>query len=84
MADIFLSEGNNELNVGLPPIPPPVANLSGVVTDAETGLPLSSVKVTIDGEICYTDAAGMYGFQGLSPGGYTITFEKEGYETVTL
>lgn len=78
-----LVEGNNELNVQLPPIPPPVANLYGVVTDAETGLPLSGVKVTIDGLITYTDASGNYGFEGLEPGTYTIIFEKEGYETVT-
>lgn len=84
MGDIILAEGNNVQNVGLTPIAPPVANLYGVVTDAETGLPLPSVKVTIDGVICYTDASGNYGFTGLTPGSYTITFEKEGYETVTL
>lgn len=82
MADIVLSEGNNVLNVGLTPILPPVANLYGVVTDAETGYPLSGVKVSIDGLVIYTDASGNYGFTGLIPGSYTITFEKEGYETV--
>lgn len=82
MSDITLYEGNNELSVGLTPIPPPVANLYGVVTDAETGLPLPGVKVTIDGQTTYTDAGGNYGFIGLTPGGYTITFEKDGYETV--
>jgi len=82
MADIVLVEGNNELNVGLTPIPPPVANLYGVVTDAETGYPLSGVRVTIDGLVVFTDASGNYGFTGLTPGAYTITFEKDGYETV--
>ena len=81
MADIVLAEGVNELNVGLTPIPPPVATLYGVVTDAETGYPLSGVKVTIDGLTTYTNADGSYGFTGLAPGSYTITFEKEGYET---
>lgn len=81
MADITLVEGNNELNVQMAPILPPVANLYGVVTDAETGYPLSGVKVTIDGLTTYTDASGNYGFTGLTPGSYTITFEKEGYET---
>lgn len=81
MADIVLVEGTNELNVGLPPIPPPVANLYGVVTDAETGYALAGVKVTIDGLVIYTDSLGQYAFS-LSPGSYTITFEKEGYETV--
>ena len=80
---MILNEGTNELNVGLTPIPPPVANLYGVVTDAQTGLPLSGVKVTIGGLTVYTDAWGNYGFTGLTPGGYIITFEKGGYETVT-
>lgn len=81
MADITLQEGNNVLDVPLSPIPPPVANLYGMVTDAETGSPLSGVKVTIDGLVTYTDASGNYGFTGLTPGNYTVTFEKEGYET---
>lgn len=81
MADITLYEGTNELNVGLTPIPPPVASLYGVVTDVETGYAIQGVKVTIDGLITYTDSLGRYAFSGLSPGSYTITFEKEGYET---
>jgi len=83
MADIVLYEGNNVLNVGLAPIPPPVANLYGVVTDAQTGLPLEGVKVSIDGLVTHTNSSGAYGFEGLTPGSYTITFEKDGYETVT-
>lgn len=79
--DVTLVEGNNELNVSLPPIAAPVANLYGVVRDAETGYPLSGVKVTIDSLVTYTDANGAYAFVGLSPGSYTITFEKDGYET---
>ena len=81
MGDITLVEGDNVLNVPLTPLPPPVANLYGVVTDAETGYPLSGVKVTIDGLVTYTNASGAYGFEGLALGSYTITFEKEGYET---
>ena len=82
MADITLYEGSNELNVGLTPITPPVANLYGVVTDIETGESIGGVKVTIDGLVTYTNSSGEYAFEGLSPGSYTITFEKEGYETV--
>lgn len=80
--DVVLVEGNNELNIGLTPIPPPVASLYGVVTDASTGLALADVKVTIDGLVAYTDSLGRYTFSGLLVGGYTITFEKDGYETV--
>ena len=81
MADIVLVEGTNELNVGMTPIPPPVANLYGVVTDAETGYALQGVKVTIDGLITYTDSLGQYAFE-LTPGSYSIEFSKDGYETL--
>jgi len=82
MSDITLAEGPNELNVALTPIPPPAANLYGVVSDDETGDRLQGVKVTIDGLTTYTDYLGQYSFEGLAPGGYTITFEKDGYETI--
>ena len=81
MATIALQEGNNTLNVGLAPTPPAMANLYGVVTDAQTGFKLSGVKVTIAGQVTFTDIYGTYAFEGLTPGAYTITFEKEGYET---
>lgn len=81
MADITLQEGHNELNVQMPRVVV-LANLYGVVTDAETGYPLAGVKVTIDALATYTDSSGRYAFEGLTPGSYTITFEKEGYETV--
>ena len=83
MADITLYEGNNELNVSLTPIPPPVANLYGKVTDASTGYALQGVKVKIAGLTAYTNANGNYGFTGLTPGSYIITFEKSGYEIIT-
>ena len=82
MADIVLVEGTNELNVQMTPIPPPVANLYGVVTDAETGSPIPGVEVTLNGLVTYTDSLGRYAFEGLSPGSYTIEFSKDGYETL--
>ena len=81
MADIVLAEGNNMLNVGLVPVPA-VANLYGVVTDAETGFVLSGVKVTIDGLVTYTDLNGTYAFEALTPGSYSVEFSKDGYETL--
>ena len=85
MGDIVLAEGSNELNIQLTPIyvPPPVANLYGIVTNIDTGLPISGVKVTIDGLTTYTNNSGMYGFEGLTPGAYTIIFKGEGYVTET-
>jgi len=84
MEDIVIYEGTNEQNVELPPIAPPVASLYGVVSDADTGYTLAGVKVTIDGLVTYTDSLGRYAFDGLAPGGYTLTFEKSGYETLVL
>ena len=81
---VELLEGNNELNVNQVPIAPPTANLFGVVTDSVTGQLLSGVKVTINSTVVYTDTYGYYLFEGLTPGSYTITFEKEGYETLVL
>jgi len=83
MSDKILYEGDNVLDVVMTPVPPPMANLSGVVTDAETGNPLSSVKVSIDGQTTYTNSSGIYAFEGLTPGSYTVTFEKDDYYTET-
>ena len=81
-----LYEGLNELNVNLVPIyvPPPVAHLSGRVTDAQTGWAIGEVKITLGGQVKYTDAEGVYAFLDLTPGTYTIKFEKSGYETLTM
>lgn len=79
---ITLFEGNNELNVSLAPIAPPVANLFGIVTDAQTGYALQGVKVEIAGLTTYTDANGNYVFSGLAPGSYVIQFSKAGYTTL--
>lgn len=83
MEDITLYEGDNELNIGLVPIPLPEARLFGIVTDANTGSPLSVVKVSLNGLSVYTSASGQYQLSGLEPGRYIVTFEKSGYETAT-
>jgi uncharacterized membrane protein len=76
---VTLSAGQQkQLNVSLVSIK---AELYGQVTDADTGQPLSGVKVSIDSLSVYTDAAGMYGFTNLEPGTYDVKFEKSGYET---
>ena len=91
MADITLVEGNNELNVVLTPLPVGVTNVYGTVSDSTTGLLLKDVLVTLNGYSTLTNAAGYYQFTNLVldtdyagesvPTTYTITFEKEGYET---
>ena len=64
-----------------PPPPPSLANLYGVVSDAETGIPLSGVLVTANGLTTPTSGSGQYAFEGLTPGSYTLMFEKDGYVT---
>ncbi len=63
------------------PPPPGLANLYGVVTDAQTGNPISGVLVALDGMQTNTDSGGNYTFTNLDPGGYVLQFSKGGYET---
>ena len=81
---VTLVEGNNTLNIQLTPVSLAVASLGGTVTDADTGLILSGVKVTLDSLVAYTDNSGYYFFQGLTPGNYMIQFSKDGYETLVM
>lgn len=68
-----------------PPTPPPGrANLYGKVTDSVTGEPIVNVLVTLNGMQVLTDAAGNYAFADLEPGAYTLTFQKEGYQTAVF
>lgn len=81
---ITIHEGNNELNITLTPIPPALATLTGQVVDVVTGLPLAGVKVVLGGSIHYTDSNGFYNYTNLTPGDYSISFEKAGYQTLVL
>ena len=66
-----------------PPTPPPGrATFYGRVTDSVTGEPVAAVLGTLNSLEFYTDASGNYALTDLEPGSHTITFEKEGYETV--
>ena len=62
-----------------------IGSLRGLVSDANTGLPLSDVKVSVVGETLFpidTDLAGFYEFHDLPNGEYQIRFERLGYEPV--
>ncbi len=57
-------------------------NLTGVVTDAQTGNPISNVKIElVNTEISpvYTNAQGEYQFQSIYEGIYQVKASKEGY-----
>ncbi len=73
-----------------PPSPPPpgLATLFGIVSRADTGEPLSGVNVSLwspDGlemlDATTTKGSGSFLLENILPGSYTITFQKEGYET---
>jgi len=64
-----------------PPPPPGLANLYGIVTDAETGKKIKDVLVTLNGYSTLTNPAGYYQFTDIEPGSYMVEFSKEGYLT---
>ncbi|MBA7520290.1 hypothetical protein ES705_12383 [subsurface metagenome] len=69
----------------VPPTPPPgLANLYGRVTDTITGNAISGVLVSLNGMQGFTDAQGNYAFTDLEPGGYSLEFSKEGYESAVF
>lgn len=66
-------------------VPSPTGNLFGQVSD-EQARSLSGVTVTLNGpgaaQVASTDARGDFRFLNLSPGAYSITLERPGFETV--
>jgi hypothetical protein len=60
--------------------------LSGVVSNAVTGTPLSGATVSIapgNGTVVTTNATGTYSFWGLANGSYTVSAAAAGYVTTT-
>jgi len=56
------------------------AQVSGVVSDAQTGEPLARVRVALLGTAqTLTDQQGRFSFQGLAPGEYTLQAATVGY-----
>ncbi len=78
-----VAAGNNESNIAIAlsaPLPS-LANLFGMITDSQSGDPISGASITIDGSTALTDVNGQYLFEDLAVGSYDITLEKEGFET---
>jgi len=65
----------------VPPEPEPgLANLYGKVTNAQTGGAVPGALVTLDGLSVTTDSGGNYAFLDLTPGSYSGSASKSGYE----
>lgn len=87
VADVFDPAGNllvsaSESLVVERIAPPPAGLLYGIVTDAQTGAPLSMVLVSIAApyeQSIFTDANGYYAFPNITLGNYTLYFNKDGY-----
>lgn len=82
-----------ELNIQLLALLPATATLYGRVTDADTGVPLHMVAVTVgsipgttgvDRWIAPTDTNGYYEVTNIPAGTYPIHFRLEGYEPLEL
>lgn len=65
------------------PPEPGLASPYGTVTNRETGEAIPNALVTLNGYSARTDSYGYYSFESLELGGYTITIEKEGYDTIS-
>ena len=61
-----------------------MANLYGVVIDAQTKKAIPGAMVTLADVVVYTDSSGAYIHEDITPGNYTISFDAEGYETKRL
>ncbi|HXO17952.1 MAG TPA: carboxypeptidase-like regulatory domain-containing protein [Candidatus Dormibacteraeota bacterium] len=65
-----------------------LGGISGIVTDAKTGAPIAGAHVQISSPsqavTVTTDAHGHYIAFSLQPDNYTLTAQKEGYDTRSL
>ena len=59
-----------------------ITSLSGIITDEATGESLVGVKVVLEGtdQVAYTDFDGMFKFEGIKSGEYTVSCDYISYE----
>ncbi|MDY6911633.1 MAG: S8 family serine peptidase [Chloroflexota bacterium] len=62
-----------------PPTPPSTGSIAGVVTDAETDLPISGASVTDGTRVATTSVTGSYCLTEVPAGICTVTVSKAGY-----
>jgi subtilisin family serine protease len=61
-------------------------NITGTVTDAQTGLPMAGVTVRVDGSIKHdhTDSLGQYFIENVLRGSYSVSASKPRFNTATV
>ena len=61
-----------------------MASVSGTITDELTGESLAGVKVVLEGtdKVTYTDFDGMFSFEGVAQGTYTVKVDYISYQDV--
>jgi hypothetical protein len=78
---------NASLLCGAPPLPPPpttTGSIAGLVTDANTGIPISGATASADtGENDTTDSVGAYVLTGVATGTRTVTLSASGYDSMS-
>jgi hypothetical protein len=81
---VLVIVGQNTPDIDFALVPeggPEFGSISGWVTDEQTGVPLPMTEITITGLYCvwYTDTAGYYLCDNLTPGSYEVNAHKAGY-----
>lgn len=74
---------NLTVNVGLTPLIPGLATITGTVTDEKTGLPLADVTIRANGHQIKTGPDGSYSLE-TNLGTYTLNVALTGYETTNV
>ena len=74
---LFLNSCKNDYTLDV------YGTISGQVTDFATGNPLASAQVTLvpGSNTVQTTADGVFFFSGLDEGQYTVSVQKEGYQS---
>ena len=75
-----IAKQTTSLDFSLTPLPT-TGNIAGIVTDATTGNPIDGANVTVADYFDITDATGHYNITNVPAGTYTVTANKDGYQS---
>lgn len=75
-----ITKQTTSLDFSLTPLPT-TGNIAGIVTDASTGNPIDGANVTVADYFDITDETGHYNITNVPAGTYTVTANKDGYQS---